>query len=126
MVLKKCTLFCDIDGTLFVYRKFDTYRTTKPVKIESAINEINKAYKDGHYVVLTTARPGYLRAHTMNEVDGANVQYHQLIMGIERGSRILINDNETETIDRAHSLCVKRNEGFTTDQVKSFRNILNK
>jgi hypothetical protein len=126
MVTKKCTLFCDIDGTLFVYRQFATYKSTTPTKIESAIDEVNKAYDEGHCVVLTTARPEYLRAHTMKELDGANVQYHQLVMGIERGSRILINDNETETIDRAHALCVKRNEGFMDAQVKSFRNILNK
>ena len=24
------TIFCDIDGTIFKYRKFETYKTTQP------------------------------------------------------------------------------------------------
>jgi hypothetical protein len=27
---KKSTIFCDIDGTIFKYRKFETYETSKP------------------------------------------------------------------------------------------------
>ena len=28
MVDKKSTIFCDIDGTIFKYRKFETYETS--------------------------------------------------------------------------------------------------
>ena len=38
--MKKSTLFCDIDGTLFHYRKFTTYKSTKPDKIVGNINAI--------------------------------------------------------------------------------------
>ena len=126
MASKKCTIFCDIDGTLFEYRKFATYKTTNPVIITTTVTSINNAYDEGHCVILTTARPEYLRAHTVKELDNADVKYHRLLLGIERGSRILINDNETETVNRAFAFNVERNKGFTTTQSLEFSEILKK
>lgn len=124
MTTKKCTIFCDIDGTLFEYRKFASYKTTKPTIILNTVNNINNAYDNGHCILLTTARPEYLRAHTMKELDQEDIKYHHLIMGIERGSRILINDNETETINRAFAFNVTRNKGFTGSQIEEFNEII--
>ena len=31
--MKKSTIFCDIDGTLFHYRQFSTYKISKPTII---------------------------------------------------------------------------------------------
>lgn len=120
---KKCTIFCDIDGTLFEYRKFETYKSTTPKKITSSIDRINKAYDNGHRVILTTARPEYLRVHTLKELNEANIKYHALLLGIERGTRILINDNETETVDRAYSFNLLRNKGMREDQQELFNSI---
>ena len=121
--MKKSTLFCDIDGTLFHYRKFTTYKSTKPDKIFENINAINKAYDNGHYILLTTARPEYLRVHTMKELDEANVQYHKIVMGIARGTRLLINVNEEEYINRAYAINVTRNSEFTPNQMDLFDSI---
>ena len=82
-------------------------------------NSINNAYDEGHCVLLTTARPEYLRGHTMKELDEENIKYSRLIMGIERGSRILINDNEVDTIDRAFAFNIARNKGFTPEQLNN-------
>jgi len=123
-MIKKCTIFCDIDGTLFEYRKFATYKTTIPNPIHSAIDQINRAYDNGHRIILTTARPEYLRMHTMKELERANIQYHTLIMGIERGTRILINDNESPEINRAHAFNLTRNIGFSDDDVCRFDKLL--
>ena len=122
---KYCTIFCDIDGTLFSYRTFSKYKTTDPTPIKNTITQINKSYDDGHHIVLTTARPEYLRIHTMNELNKTNIRYHKLVMAIGRGPRILINDNESSApeIDRAFAINVKRNEGFTDEQNKLFCSI---
>lgn len=125
MTTKKCTIFCDIDGTLFQYRKFESYKNTKPMIVLNVRNSINNAYDNGHCILLTTARPEYLRAHTLKELDEENIKYHHLIMGIERGSRILINDNETETINRAFAFNLTRNIGFTGSQIEQFNEIIN-
>ena len=120
---KKCTIFCDIDGTLFEYRKFETYKSTIPKQITTTIERINTAFDNGHRVILTTARPEYLRMHTLKELNEANIKYHTLLLGIERGTRILINDNETETINRAYSFNLLRNQGMTEEQEELFNSI---
>ena len=121
--MKKSTVFCDIDGTLFCYRNFSKYKTSKPTLIEENVASINRAYDKGHFIALTTARPEYLRLHTMKELNEANIQFHKLIMGIERGTRLLINDNESEGVDRAFAINVKRNSNFTNEQRELFNSI---
>jgi hydroxymethylpyrimidine pyrophosphatase-like HAD family hydrolase len=54
---KKNTYFCDIDGTIFKYRKFETYETTKAEGIKSTIDYLDQAASEGHMIILTTARP---------------------------------------------------------------------
>ena len=87
------------------------------------VNCINDAYNKEHHIVLTTARPEYLRIHTMKELDEANIQYHKLIMGIARGTRLLINDNEEKNINRAFVINVTRNSNFSDNQTNLFNSI---
>tara|TARA_B110000208_G_C11785796_1_gene435590 strand:- start:2772 stop:3143 length:372 start_codon:yes stop_codon:yes gene_type:complete len=122
--MKKSTLFCDIDGTLLIYRKFSTYKNNQSVPIKETIYNINVAFDKGHHIILTTARPEYLRYHTMEELSDADIQFHTLIMGIARGPRLLINDNEKDSINRAFAINVKRNHTFTKEQSKLFNTII--
>jgi hydroxymethylpyrimidine pyrophosphatase-like HAD family hydrolase len=123
--MKKCTIFCDIDGTLLKYRSFASYKSTIPETIDSTIKSINDAFNSGNCVILTTARPEYLRHHTLKELDAANIQYNRLIMGIERGDRILINDNEKNNVNRAHAINVNRNKGFSEEDNNLFNKLVN-
>ena len=77
---------------------------------------INEAYDNGNCIVLTTARPEYLRHHTIKELNQVEVKYTTLLMGIERGTRILINDKEKPTEDRAISININRNIPFSQEQ----------
>ena len=122
---KKSTIFCDIDGTLIKYRIFTDYKTVLPVPISNTICYINSAYVNNHHIVLTTARPEYLRFHTIQELDLLDIKYHQLVMSIERGNRILINDNEVKNNDRCYALNLERNVGLTTDDILKFNKIIN-
>ena len=110
---KKNTYFCDIDGTIFKYRKFETYTTTQAEPIETTVDQINEWYDEGHQIVLTTARPEELREHTLVELTNAYVPYDKLIMGIERGPRYLINDMDpNKPGERAIAINLKRDEGI--------------
>ena len=110
---KKNTIFCDIDGTIFKYRKFETYTTLDAEPIPSAVNYLKEQNEKGHMIILTTARPEYLFEHTVWELETHSVPYHKLVMGIERGPRYLINDMDPENEGkRAIAMNLIRDQGF--------------
>lgn len=110
---KKNTIFCDIDGTIFVYRKFETYTQTKPEVIPSTVKYLKEQADLGHMIVLTTARPEHLETHTIRELLETRIPYHKLIMGIERGPRYLINDMDPQNEGlRAYAINLVRDKGF--------------
>ena len=110
---KKKTIFCDIDGTLFEYRKFETYTTTPAVLLPGVREKMDQWNNEGHLVILTTARPEYLREHTEKELADNYVPYGRLIMEIERGPRYLINDMDpAKPGERATGINLDRNVGF--------------
>lgn len=120
-VVKYYTIFCDIDGTIFNYRKFNTYLTSTPTPVTSVVNELNRLKKEGHTIVLTSARPEELRQHTIKELNNADVPFNQLVLGLARGTRFLVNDMEDPTKPRAVSVNIKRDEGFSEDDLKLFK-----
>lgn len=110
--IKYPTVFCDIDGTIFKYRKFETYRTSVPEVLPNVIESMLAWKRANTHIVLTTARPEYLREHTIQELEDTGIPFDQLIMGIGRGTRYLINDNEDPKYPRAIAVSIDRNEGF--------------
>ena len=56
-MVKNKTIFCDIDGTIFHYRKFETYTTSEPTPIVDVIEKLKEWYNNGEHIILTTARP---------------------------------------------------------------------
>lgn len=107
------TIFCDIDGTLFKYRKFETYETSTPELLSGVREKMIEWNNNGHMIILTTARPEYLREHTEKELELHSIPYHRLIMEIERGPRFLINDMDPgKTGDRATGINLIRDTGF--------------
>lgn len=111
--IKKETYFVDIDGTIFVYRKFETYKTSEAIVIKSSKKFLQKKWDEGHMIILTTARPEDLREHTVFELVKGGISYHRLIMGIERGARYLINDMDpAKGEQRAIAYNLIRNEGI--------------
>ena len=110
---KKNTYFVDIDGTIFIYRKFETYESTEAEVIKSTKQFLQQLNDEGHIIVLTTARPEYLREHTEKELTKNGIPYHRLIMQIERGPRYLINDMDPKAPGkRAIAINVKRDKGI--------------
>ena len=110
---KKETYFVDIDGTIFKYRKFETYENSKVDIIPSTLDFLIKKTKEGHMIILTTARPEWLREHTIKELKENKIPWNRLEMGIERGPRYLINDMDpNKPGERAIAINVIRDNGI--------------
>lgn len=110
---KKSTIFCDIDGTIFKYRKFETYKSSEPELLPKVREQITKWRKDGHMVILTTARPDDLYVHTLKELSNNGIEFDKLVMGIERGPRYVINDMDpAKPGERAIGINLTRDKGF--------------
>tara|TARA_Y100000356_G_scaffold119581_1_gene111357 strand:+ start:76 stop:444 length:369 start_codon:yes stop_codon:yes gene_type:complete len=110
---KKNTIFCDIDGTLFKYRKFETYKSSKAEILPDVKKKMDEWNNEGHLVILTTARPEDMREHTEKELAENDIPYGRLIMGLERGPRYLINDMDPgKPGERATGVNLDRDTGF--------------
>ena len=115
-MIKYPTYFVDIDGTLIKYRKFTEINEVPPTPIQSVIDKVNNEHDKGAHIVITTARPAELELFTKQELEKIGVKYHQLIMGIGRGTRYIINDRDPEApeVDRAVGINLNRNKGLCT------------
>ncbi len=110
---KKETYFVYIDDTIFKYRKFETYETSKAEIIPSTLEYLKEKSTKGHMIILTTARPKWLREHTIKELKENEVPWDRLEMGIERGPRYLINDMDPNNPgERAISINLIRDNGI--------------
>jgi hypothetical protein len=108
------TIFCDIDGTILRQVNFNEINANNFEILPGAKEKFNEWVEAGHHIVLTTARPWNLELITKQQMEAAGIPYHQIVMGIGREERILINNNSSkdEEHNRALSVSVKRDAGF--------------
>ena len=108
------TIFSDIDGTLIEQVRFEDLDPNVVNVLPGVKQKMNEWYEAGHYIVLTTARPEALRVITIHQMAVAGIRFHQLVMGIGREERILINNNSKGEPDnhRALAVPVLRDGGF--------------
>jgi Trk K+ transport system NAD-binding subunit len=112
--MSKKTIFSDIDGTLVHQVLFENIDPFTSVALPGVVETMTKWFKEGHHIVLTTARPEELRHITIQEMDLLGIPFHQLVMGIGRAERILINNksNKNPKEKRATAVEVEKNVGF--------------
>ena len=115
------TIFSDIDGTLIEQVRFEELNPNVVNVLPGVSEKFNEWYEEGHYIVLTTARPEHLREVTVNQMANAGIRYHQLVMGIGREERILINNNSKgePNAQRAMAVAVGRDAGFNNSNWES-------
>lgn len=108
------TIFSDIDGTLIEQVRFEDLDANIVNVLPGVAEKMNEWYEAGHHIVLTTARPWNLELVTKQQMETAGIRYHQIVMGIGREERILINNNSSkdEERNRALSVSIKRDAGF--------------
>jgi hypothetical protein len=108
------TIFCDIDGTILRQVDFNELNEKNFEVLPGAREKFREWIDAGHHIVITTARPESLRGVTIRQLGNAGFQFHQMVMGIGREERILINNNSKgdPNRDRALSVSVRRDDGF--------------
>jgi len=121
---KNPTFFVDIDGTLVKYRKFAELENSTLEPIQDVVDTINDYYEKGAHIVITSARPDSYELFTKQELETIGVKYHQIILGLGRGTRVVINDNDPQNPEISRSLGVNLNrnmgwEGLDITQVVS-------
>lgn len=106
------TFFIDIDGTLL--RHIDDFENiltyTHIQALPGAKEKTSQWHCEGHYIILTTARPESLRDITKTQLNNAGIVYDLLIMGIGAGERILINDYPANKGYKAWAYNIVRNK----------------
>ena len=115
------TIFSDIDGTLIEQVRFEELDPNVVNVLPGVREKMNEWYEAGHHIVLTTARPWNLELVTKQQMETAGIRYHQIVMGIGREERILINNNSKGEPDnaRAMAVAVGRDAGFNNSNWES-------
>lgn len=121
-ITKYPTFFVDIDGTIVKYRKFSELDTAILTPIQDVIDFINKSYDEGCHIVITTARPQSFETFTKQELEKLGVKYHQIVMGIGRGTRVVLNDKDPEQpeLPRAWGINFTRDKGLQDIELPLF------
>lgn len=114
MELDKSTLFIDIDGTiLYHHGSIEKIIECKPIVLPHVVEKLSQWKKEGHLIVLTTARGEEIRYMTECHLKECKIPYDMLIMGVTRGIRYVINDTKNSYIgETCKAITVERNGGF--------------
>ena len=116
----KKTLFIDIDGTLVRHHGNMTNMFQYEMEIlPGVIEKLNEWDAKGYKIILTTGRKECLRKRTKKQLLKNGVFYDQLIMGLPRGERILINDiKPNNDMITASAIQINRNEGLINVKIE--------
>ena len=91
----KKTVFVDIDGCLIEhYGNLSVQISKDPILLTGTIEKLNEWDAAGYKIILITGRRESARKITEKQLASVGIFYDQLIMGLPRGERILINDKK--------------------------------
>jgi len=115
----KKTIFLDIDGCILRhFGNLSTQMTTEAELLPGVLDKINEWDIAGYQIILVTGRKEPMRKITETQLLSLGVFYDQLVMGVNRGERVIINDlkagSDTPT---ASAICIRRNEGLSNIKV---------
>jgi len=116
----KKTIFIDIDGTILKHRgNLSNIYSEEPEILPGVLDKINMWNANGHKIILTTGRPESMKKLTKKQLYNLGIFYDQLIMGLTRGERIIINDiKPNNDMKTATAIQVNRNEGLINIDLK--------
>lgn len=110
------TVFVDIDGTIIHFLTPFSQSITNPSSNEllpGVYDTFQEWEAEGSCIILTTARPECLRNITEQHLLSLGLFWHQLIMNVGNGPRLLINDRKPNGDLSAFAINVPRNKGLT-------------
>ena len=109
-------IFLDIDGTLLEQFQSDDLQMMldrKPKVLPGVLAKLDNWHFNGYNVILTSARPEGARQRTIEQLNDVGIyHYSKLILGLNLGTRILINDFPTGLGGRAIAYPIERNKGI--------------
>lgn len=113
------TIFLDIDGVLIKHpgdmaNIYDEIDPTLSCIIPGTWKKIQEWHLKGYYIIIVTARMPSFRELTIRQLEQCRIPYHQLIMGINRGARVVINDIKPNQPDlpMAEAINLPRDQGI--------------
>ncbi len=108
------TYFIDIDGTILKHKGSGAswQWLSQAEVLPGAVNFLNDLEAGGHHIVLVTGRPEHYRSTLVKELANHGIVYHQLVMGITSGTRIVINDQKPSGEKSCMSFSVPRNSNL--------------
>ena len=107
------TIFCDIDGTLLHHSGNILENLSQQPILSNVPETIRQWDKLNYTIILTTGRKESTRSLTERQLQDAGIIYHQLIMNLPNGPRVVINDKKENGLENtAYAINVIRNEGL--------------
>lgn len=112
---KQKTIFLDIDGTILYHYGIPNQQAMLGLKIlPGVVEKLSEWEENGYRIIIVTSRKESERELTIKQLASIPVQYDHLIMGINRGERIIINDVNPKHRKRgARAINLQRNEGLS-------------
>jgi len=108
------TIICDIDGTLISHHG-NAYQQLmrEPEILPGVLEKFEQWDRRGYNIILITGRRENWREMTEKQLSSIGIFYDQLIMGVGRGPRVLINDlKPNKSFPTAIAYNLIRNEGM--------------
>ena len=109
------TLFIDIDGCLLQHHSgIRENAEEEAVLLPNVLEKFAEWDSKGYRIILVTGRRESERPRTEAQLDALGVFYDQLIMGLPRGQRVVINDLKAGLPSDSAAACVniQRNSGL--------------
>lgn len=115
----KKTLFIDIDGTLVKHQGNLSDMFLKDIEVlPGVLEKFNEWDAKGYKIILTTGRKECLRKITEDQLLKNGIFFDQLVMGLTRGERVLINDiKPNNDMSVATAIQINRNEGLKNIEI---------
>lgn len=104
------TWFIDLDGTILRYNLLKS--AVCQDKLLPGVKELWDRIPKKDHIVLITARPKYLKKHTIRFLEKHGIRFDDILFNLPNGERILINDDKPDGTKMSFVWPVKRNEGF--------------
>lgn len=81
-------------------------------KLLPGVKELFANIPKKDHIVLITARPKYLKKHTIRFLEKHGIRFDDILFDLPNGERIIINDDKPDGTKMTFAWCVERNEGF--------------
>lgn len=108
-------ILTDLDGTLVRHKgSLHAMLSGKLEVLPGTYRQLAEWEAAGHKIIIVTGRPSSYRDQTVKQLQDACIIYHQLVMDVQRGPRLLINDFKPDSYyPTAQARCVNRDAGIS-------------